>query len=660
MGEPVVTDFGIARLYGAGTSNTSSWFSTPVYMSPEQLMGSPADVRSDIYSLGIMLYEICTGTPPFPGNNPATIIMQHINTMPASPALINPALSPALVAVIMRCIAKDPSARFPDTSSLMADLGQAVGYTGQQEKEASSASSFAPGDPRNYSATAVDLPTMMSASRPAAMEETALAAHTPSSPGTGGVLYPSLPTAAATPTGGGGLAAAFYRASSPGITGSSQPFTGLQPGASLTPVTSTYSPGQAGQSTPTGNYPPSPAPPAARRPRRQGLWISLIVLLILVVIGSSLGAYLILSAKTPAATSTPSIVGHAYFVSSGLLSANPESNQGITDQVQVKLDNIPPPQAGMSYYAWLLNDKTQQWNPIALGALTVNNGTAVLSYVDPQHTNLLASNSRFLVTEESAASAPLTPSLNSSAWRYYAEFSQVPDPNNPKHYSLYDHIRHLLSADPNVEETGLSGGLDSWLYRNTQKILEWAGSARDAQQSGNVSFIRRQLIRIVDYLDGSSYTQLALDLPGQPVLADPQISKIGLLTFDAAKQTLPGYLYHIGTKHLREIAQLPQASQEQKALAIQINQEIDVVNTWFETMRSEVLQLYRMSDAQIQGSDGRTLLDTVATLANTAFVGEINSQGQVTPGVVQIHYAIQNLANFDLRACTASSPCKLV
>jgi hypothetical protein len=359
-------------------------------------------------------------------------------------------------------------------------------------------------------------------------------------------------------------------------------------------------------------------------------------------------------------TTNSSIVGHAYFASSGLLSANLESNQGITDQVQIRLNNISPPQTGMSYYAWLLNDTTKEWNPVFLGTLSINNGTTVLSYVDPQHANLLASDSRFLVTEESAASQPVSPSLSQSAWIYYAEISQVPDPNNPKHYSLYDHIRHLLSADPNVLETGLSGGLDIWLYRNTQKILEWAGSARDAQKSGNVLFIRRQLTRIMDYLDGTSYTQLAQDLPGQPVLADPRIAKIGLLTFDAAKQTLPGYLYHIGARHLHEISVLPQASQQQKAVASQIKQEIDVVNGWFETMRTEVLQLFHMSDAQLLGSESRALLDSVANLANIAFVGEINSQGQVTPGVVQIHYAIQSLATFDVRACTASNPCKIV
>jgi len=83
------------------------------------------------------------------------------------------------------------------------------------------------------------------------------------------------------------------------------------------------------------------------------------------------------------------------------------------------------------------------------------------------------------------------------------------------------------------------------------------------------------------------------------------------------------------------------------------------VNGWFETMRTEVLQLFSMTSAQLLGNNGRLLLNSVATLANTSFVGQINSQGQVTPGVVQIHYDIQSLATFDIRACTASDPCTI-
>ena len=96
---------------------------------------------------------------------------------------------------------------------------------------------------------------------------------------------------------------------------------------------------------------------------------------------------------------------------------------------------------------------------------------------------------------------------------------------------------------------------------------------------------------------------------------------------------------------------------QQKALAIQISQAVNAVNGWYQTVRADILQLYAMSDAQLLGSQGRPLLDEVATLANDAFVGQINSQGQVINGVVQIHYAIQRLATFDIKACVASSPC---
>jgi hypothetical protein len=347
-------------------------------------------------------------------------------------------------------------------------------------------------------------------------------------------------------------------------------------------------------------------------------------------------------------------MGHAYFVSSGFIS--PDSREGITDELQINLANVTPAPTGKSYYAWLLNDKTLDWRPIFLGQLAYNNGTLNLFYPgDALHSNLLATNSRFLVTEEDASTTPTSPSLDPHAWVYYAEFSQIkPEPSNPTSFSLYDHIRHLLADDPKVKAAGLTGGLDIWLYRNTQKILEWSGSARDAWRYKSVGFIHRQLIRIMDYLDGTVYVQK--DLPGQGLYADPSISKVGLLTFDPLTQNPPGYLYHIG-KHLHEITALPQTSAAQKALAIQIKQELDGVNLWMRSIRDDVLKLYAMDDAHLTGKDGLTLLDEVATLANDAFVGKVNTNAQVTDGVAQIHYAIQRMATFDIRACTASNPC---
>ena len=394
----------------------------------------------------------------------------------------------------------------------------------------------------------------------------------------------------------------------------------------------------------------------SQNPQRSRLILALSLLLVLVLIGSGLGVYFtFFSHRSSAPITTQPVAGYAYFVSSGLLSVNPNSNQGITDELQVTLKNIPNPPAGKSYYAWLLNDKTLQWNPIPLGQLNVNNGVAVLSFNgDVQHTDLLATNSRLFVTQEDATSTPVNPSIGATSVVYYAEFSQIPNPTDPKHFSLYDHIRHLLANDPNVKEAGLTGGLDIWLYRNTQKLLEWAGSARDAQKGGDTAFMRRQLLRILDYLDGTYYIQQ--DVPGSTLLADPTISKIGLLTFDPANQNPPGYVYHIG-KHLREISSLPQSTQEQKTLAARINQSLDIVNGWFRTMRIDALQLYKMTNKQLLSNDARSQLDALATLANEAFVGQLNAQGQVVDGIVQIHYDIQRLATFTIKACTTNQSC---
>ena len=668
MGEPIVTDFGVAKLLGSTAASTSgSWNAAPLYISPEQVMGSPATARSDIYSLGIMLYEICTGTPPFLGSNPAAIMNQHVNTIPASPALINPTLPPALITVIMRSIAKDPSLRFPTALALVTALADA---SQQEALRAPIPESVAqPASP----AKAMDMPTMISAKQTPLLSGMSSSGPMPSSPGIGGPTFPSPLPASPIPGSGGQTPPYYYMAPVQGSVGSSsplrsevdmplssssQPYPGVRPGGPLTPMPPTYTPGYSASNYPAGVIMQPPQAPSPQKPRRRGLLIALAALLILALVGSVLGAYFAFFSKGTAPVA-PTIVGHAYFASSGLLS--PDSKQGITDQLQINLENIPPPQPGKSYYAWLLNDITMEFKPIFMGQLTVNQGKVELFYAgDALHSNLLATNSRFLITEEDATLTPTNPSLDPGAWIYYAEFSQKkPNPASPTSYSVYDHIRHLLAEDPKVKAAGLTGGLDIWLYRDTQKILEWAGSARDFwkyNNAGSSAFIHRQFTRIMDYLDGVNYAQQ--DLPGQSVLADPLIARVPLLTFDPQNQNPPGYLYHIG-KHLHELTALPQTSAEQRALADQINQDINRVNLWLETIRNDVLQLYHMTDTQLFSNDGLTLLDSVATLANYAFVGQVNPHAQVTDGVIQIHYNIQRLATFDIRACTTSDPCKL-
>ena len=303
---------------------------------------------------------------------------------------------------------------------------------------------------------------------------------------------------------------------------------------------------------------PSSAPPSPARKRRvRRGFVALAALLLVVLLGSGVLLYLIaIHTSLPSQT----VVGHAFFVSSGLISK--ESNQGITDELSISLQNIGDPQLGKRYYGWLMSNVGSDAPPLALGPLPVDHGQIAMTYSDPQHNNLLANYSRFLITEQDASQQPTNPSLDvQHVWRYYSAFSIVPNPVEPKHYSLFDHLRHLLSADPKLSSVGLSGGLSEWLYRNTTKILEAAGSARDSQKGcadeGCADFILRQVARILDYLDGSDYVKtenIPLTIQGDQLLIDPTVARVALLEFDPLNQQPPGYLEHIGT-HLQEISQ---------------------------------------------------------------------------------------------------------
>jgi hypothetical protein len=118
-----ITDFGTAKILQFGsTQQTSHVMGTPSYMSPEQVKGRAVDGRSDIFSLGVMLYEMITGEKPFPGQNITTVIYKIVNEDPVPPRQIDPSIHPGISSVVMRALAKEPEQRYQSCREMLEDL----------------------------------------------------------------------------------------------------------------------------------------------------------------------------------------------------------------------------------------------------------------------------------------------------------------------------------------------------------------------------------------------------------------------------------------------------------------------------------------------------------------------------------------------------------
>ncbi|GCE04089.1 serine/threonine protein kinase [Dictyobacter aurantiacus] len=627
------------------------------YISPEGAQGQTVNTRSDIYSLGVILYELCTGTLPFQGETTSEMLMQHMHAEPMSPALINTRMVPGMTAIILRCLAKDPSARFPTGAALTAALSRVANAPGKSRVGQSGAASSGNRLTPWFTPAQVSIDeTYLSPQRSQGLTGSA-ASNVDAGANVSGA-YPiadvptslsSAPTSAApavTPDGGHTPTHADAVMHSPR---SAPDLLAAMETQRLHPVSPASQPA-----------PPVSPPHVAPYPvRRDGFWrtsrgkkltILLSALLCLAVIGASLVAFFA-SRYNGLAASSPS--GHAFFVSSGLL--DPGNPKGIVDGLQIDLTGVPVPDSGKSYYAWLLGDTDTNVTvpPIALGSLSLVSGHASMAYSSPQNDNLLSHYSRFLVTEEDAAAPPTNPSLDPATWRYGAVFSRVPSPEDTQnHFSLLDHLRHLLAQDPKLAKVGLTGGLDIWLFRNSLKVLEWTGSARDAYNSGDTGLMQRQAVRILDYLDGTQYVQTE-NIPStlSPILVDPKIARVALLEVSQSEEP-PGYLKHIGN-HLREITNSPNVSVSQKQLAREINLAIDNVQAWYLGVHDDAAKLIHMSPAQLRQPGTLDTLNHMFKLANNAFVGETDpGTNKVKEGVSQIHYKAQRLATFDIVACS--------
>ena len=119
-----VTDFGIARVTSKVSTLTKEALGSVHYISPEQAKGGKVDCRSDLYSLGVVMYEMITGRPPFDGDSPVTVALQHIAGGATKPSVLNPNMPAGLEQIILKAMAHDPKDRYANAASLLADLDE--------------------------------------------------------------------------------------------------------------------------------------------------------------------------------------------------------------------------------------------------------------------------------------------------------------------------------------------------------------------------------------------------------------------------------------------------------------------------------------------------------------------------------------------------------
>ena len=138
-GRVKVTDFGIARAGASQMTEVGSIIGTAQYLSPEQAKGSPVDQTSDLYSVGIVLYELLTGKVPFTGDSPVEIAMKHISAIPEPPSSLRPDIPEDLDLIVLRALGKTPEDRYPSAEGMDKDLArvaQGLGVSRETEEAA--------------------------------------------------------------------------------------------------------------------------------------------------------------------------------------------------------------------------------------------------------------------------------------------------------------------------------------------------------------------------------------------------------------------------------------------------------------------------------------------------------------------------------------------